>query len=53
MANIKEGKGIIQAVVKQEIIDKLDKIADKEITSRSNIVGKIITENIDKYLKKS
>lgn len=52
MGNLKKGKGIVQAVVKEEVIVKLDEIADKELTSRSNIAGKIITENIDKYISK-
>jgi metal-responsive CopG/Arc/MetJ family transcriptional regulator len=52
MGNLKKGKTIIQVVVKEEIVEKIDIIAERELTSRSNIAGKIIHENIDKYLKK-
>ena len=47
---LRKGKSSIFVVVKDEIIKKLDVIAERELTSRSNIAGKIIHENIDKYL---
>lgn len=47
---VREGKSIIQVVLKEEMIKQLDKIAKIEITSRSAIAGKIIEDNIDKYL---
>jgi metal-responsive CopG/Arc/MetJ family transcriptional regulator len=50
VGNLKKGKSIVQAVIKEELVKKLDEIAEKELTSRSNIAGKIIHENIEKYI---
>lgn len=49
---LREGKRMVQVTLKQEIIDILDEIAKKEITSRSAIAGKIIEDYISKYLQK-
>lgn len=52
MGKLRKGKSVVQAIVKDEIVKSLDEIADKELTSRSAIAGKIIEENIEKYISK-
>lgn len=52
LGKLREGKSVVQSIVKDEIIEKLDSIAKKELTSRSAIAGRIIEENIDKYMLK-
>jgi predicted transcriptional regulator len=53
MGKLREGKGVVQAIIKEEIIEKLDEMAVEESTSRSAIAGKIIEENYIKYVKKT
>ncbi len=49
MGKLREGKTVVQAIVKNDLVERLDEIANKELTSRSAIAGKIIEDNIDKY----
>lgn len=48
---VREGKKVVQVVLKEDTMKKLDEIAKNELTSRSSIAGKIIEDNIDKYIK--
>jgi len=47
---LRKGKSGITINLKNDIIKKLEKIADFEVTSRSAIAAKIIEENIHKYI---
>ena len=49
MGKLRKGKSVVQAIVKEETMKTLDEIAEKDLTSRSAIAGRIIEENIDKY----
>jgi len=51
LGKLREGKSVVQAILKDETVKKLDGIANNELTSRSAIAGKIIEENIQKYVK--
>jgi hypothetical protein len=53
MAKLREGKSVVQAIVRIELIKVLDDIAKKDLTSRSAIAGRIIEENVSKYIDKN
>lgn len=53
MAKLREGKAVVQAIVKEDTVKLLDDIAKEELTSRSAIATKIIEENIEKYVKEN
>lgn len=47
---LRAGKSMVQVTLKDKTIARLDKLAELEVASRSAVAGKIIEENIDKYL---
>lgn len=49
---LRKGKSGITVILKDDVIKKIEEIAEVELTSRSAIAAKIIEENIDKYLNK-
>lgn len=48
---LRKGKSGITVILKDDIVKKLEEIAEKEVTSRSAIAAKIIEDNINKYKK--
>lgn len=48
---LRKGKSGITVILKDEIIKKLEDIAELEFNSRSAIAAKIIEENIEKYIR--
>lgn len=47
---LRDGKKTLQVVLKEETIQIIDEIAKKELTSKSAIAGRIIEDNIKKYI---
>lgn len=50
---LRKGKTAVGVNLKDTLLQKIDIIAEREISSRSAICAKIIEENIDKYIKEN